>query len=107
LSAYVALSILKIRTFLEHRAHERARGRSVVVEGGLILPFLFLNNNLHCVHHAKPQVAWYRLPAIYAGQRDEFLRRNEGYRYANYGEIFRLYFLKTKDLVPHPLWPQG
>ncbi|MFZ1725738.1 MAG: fatty acid desaturase [Albidovulum sp.] len=107
LSAYVALSILKIRTFLEHRAHERARGRSVVVEGGAILPFLFLNNNLHCVHHAKPQVAWYRLPALYAAQKEEFLRRNDGYRYASYGEIFRLYLLKTKDPVPHPLWPQG
>ena len=107
LSAYAGLSILKIRTFLEHRAHERARGRSVVIEGGTILPFLFLNNNLHCVHHAKPQVAWYRLPAIYAAQRDEFLRRNDGYRYASYSEVFRRYLLKTKDPVPHPLWPKS
>ncbi|MDH5531470.1 MAG: fatty acid desaturase, partial [Paracoccaceae bacterium] len=107
LSAYGALSILKIRTFLEHRAHERARGRSVVVEGGMILPFLFLNNNLHCVHHSKPQVAWYKLPAVYAAGRDEYLRRNDGYRFSSYGEIFRRYFLKTKDPVPHPLWPQS
>jgi fatty acid desaturase len=107
LSAYGALSILKIRTFLEHRAHERARGRSVVVEGGMILPFLFLNNNLHCVHHSKPHVAWYKLPAVYAAGRDEYLRRNDGYRFSSYGEIFRRYFLKTKDPVPHPLWPQS
>ena len=30
LSAYMGLSILKIRTFLEHQAHERARGRTVI-----------------------------------------------------------------------------
>lgn len=103
LSAYAGMSMLKIRTFLEHRAHDLARGRTVVVEGGWFLPFLFLNNNLHVVHHAKPGVAWYRLPALYAANREDFLRRNDGYRYASYGEVFRRYFLKPKDPVPHPL----
>ncbi len=105
LSAYMGLSVLKIRTYLEHRAHDLARGRSVVVEGGYVLPFLFLNNNLHVVHHTKPGVAWYRLPALYRANKDEYLRRNDGYRYANYAEIFRRYFFKPKDPVPHPLWP--
>jgi fatty acid desaturase len=104
LSAYMGLAILKIRTFLEHRAHDLARGRSVVIEGGHVLPFLFLNNNLHTVHHCKPGLAWYRLPALYRANRDEFLRRNGDYRYASYGEVFRRYFLRPKDTVPHPLW---
>ena len=39
--------------------------------------------------------------------RDDYLRRNDGYRYANYAEIFRRYFFKAKDPVPHPLWPKG
>jgi len=103
-SAYAALSVLKIRTFLEHRAHEIARGRSVVVEHGGILGFLFLNNNLHAVHHAKPSQAWYRLPAIWRENRAEFLRRNEGYLYPSYGDIFRRHFLRAKDPVPHPLY---
>ncbi len=106
LSAYLGMSVLKIRTFLEHRAHELARGRTVIVEGGRILPFLFLNNNLHVVHHCKPQVAWYRLPALFRASRDEYLRRNEGYLYRSYGEVFRRYFLTPKDPVPHPLWPK-
>ncbi|MCB2136605.1 MAG: fatty acid desaturase [Rhodobacteraceae bacterium] len=106
-SAYLGLSVLKIRTFLEHRAHRLARGRSVVVEGGMLLPFLFLNNNLHIVHHCKPNVAWYRLPALYRDNREDYLRRNDGYRFASYGEVFSKYFLKTKDPVPHPLWPEG
>ncbi|SPH17176.1 hypothetical protein DEA8626_00692 [Defluviimonas aquaemixtae] len=104
-AAYAGFSILKIRTFLEHRAHERARGRSVIVEGGRILPFLFLNNNLHVVHHSKPGVAWYRLPKLYSENRDTYLRRNEGYYYTSYAEIFRRYFLHAKDPVPHPLRP--
>ena len=101
--AYAGLSILKIRTFLEHRAHALARGRTVIIDGGRILPFLFLNNNLHVVHHAKPTLAWYRLPETYRANRDEYLRRNEGYSYASYAEVFRQYFLKPKDPVPHPL----
>ncbi|MCB2109816.1 MAG: fatty acid desaturase [Defluviimonas sp.] len=105
-AAYGGFSILKIRTFLEHRAHELARGRSVVVEGGAVLPFLFLNNNLHIVHHSKPNLAWYKLPALYAARREEYLRRNDGYRFSSYGEVFRRYFLRAKDPVPHPLRPQ-
>lgn len=107
LSAYMALSILKIRTFLEHRAHDIARCRTVIIEGGRVLPFLFLNNNLHAVHHAKPGLAWYRLPALYRARKEDFLRRNDGYTYASYGEVFRRYFLRAKDPVPHPLWPDG
>lgn len=106
-ACYAGMSVLKIRTYLEHRAHERARGRSVVIERGGILPFLFLNNNLHAVHHCKPSAAWYRLPAIYAAQREEFLRRNDGYVFRSYGEVFRAHLLRAKDPVPHPLWPKN
>lgn len=105
-SAYGALSVLKIRTYLEHRAHDIPRGRSVIVERGGILGFLFLNNNLHALHHARPKVAWYRLPGLYRDRRDELLRRNDGYHYRSYGQIFRAYFLRAKDPVPHPLRPQ-
>jgi len=104
LGAYLAMSILKIRTFLEHQAHERARGRSVIIEDRGPLAFLFLNNNYHAVHHAYPRVPWYRLPALYRSRRDEFLRRNLGYAYASYGEVFRRYVLRRKDPVAHPFW---
>lgn len=107
LACYCGMSVLKIRTFLEHRAHELARGRSVVVEQGVVLPLLFLNNNLHAVHHCKPNLAWYRLPALYAAQREEFLRRNGGYVYRSYLAVFRAHLLRAKDPVPHPLRPQG
>ncbi|MEM6481253.1 MAG: fatty acid desaturase [Pseudomonadota bacterium] len=103
-SCYGALSILKIRTFLEHRAHERANGRTVVIEDRGPLAFIFLNNNLHAVHHAHPRVAWYNLPGIWAQNRDGYLRRNEGYYYRSYAEVFARYFWRGKEPVAHPLW---
>lgn len=106
LGSYAALSLLKIRTFLEHRAHERASARTVVVEDRGLLALLFLNNNFHVVHHMHPCVAWYRLPALYASRKADYLRRNGGYAYASYTDVFRKYFLRAKDPVPHPLWPK-
>jgi fatty acid desaturase len=104
LGCWLALSILRIRTFLEHQAHERAGGRSVIIEDRGPLALLFLNNNLHAVHHAHPRLPWYRLPAEYARRRDEFLRRNDGYRYGSYAEVFARYLLRRKDPVAHPIW---
>ncbi|KZY35566.1 fatty acid desaturase [Roseovarius sp. HI0049] len=104
-SAYGAFSVLKIRTFLEHRAHERASGRTVVIEDKGPLALIFLNNNLHVVHHMHPKVAWYRLPKLFEENREKYLKRNDGYYYRSYAEIFARHFLKPKDPVPHPLWP--
>ena len=105
LSAYLGLSILKIRTFLEHQAHERASARTVIIEDRGPLAFLFLNNNLHVVHHMHPKLPWYRLPRIYFNNQDKYLRRNDGYRYTSYAEIFRRHLTRAKDPVPHPLYP--
>ena len=104
LSAYIALAILKIRTFLEHQAHERYRGRTVIIEDRGLLAFLFLNNNLHVVHHMHPNVPWYRLPVLYFQNRERYLKRNDGYMYKSYAEVFRRYLWARKDPVPHPLW---
>ena len=104
IAAYVALSLLKIRTFLEHQAHEKARGRTVIIEDRGPLALLFLNNNFHVVHHMHPRVPWFQLPAVYRKNAAHYLRSNEGYRYASYGEVFARYIWRPKDPVPHPLW---
>lgn len=105
LSAWIGHALLKIRTFLEHRAHEAARARTVIIEDRGPLALLFLNNNLHVVHHMHPAVPWYRLPALYAGNRDHYQRRNDGYVYRSYLDIFRAHLFRAKDPVPHPLMP--
>ncbi|WP_435702537.1 fatty acid desaturase [Yoonia sp.] len=104
IAAYLGMAILKLRTYLEHQAHTRASGRSVIIENGGIFGFLFLNNNLHVVHHMHPRVAWYRLPALYRSRKDHYLRRNGGYFYHSYREVIARHFLRAKDSVAHPLW---
>jgi len=107
LAAWLGHGLLKIRTYLEHRAHESDGARSVVVEDRGPLALLFLNNNFHSVHHSHPGVPWYRLPSLYTATKGAVLARNGGYAYANYGSVFRAYFLRAKDPLPHPLYPPG
>ena len=104
LAAYMGISIIKIRTFLEHRAYDRVTGRTVVIEDQGWLAFMFLNNNYHLVHHLHPSVPWYDLPRLYFENSQSYLEKNDGYRYRSYGEVFRRYLLRAKDQVPHPLW---
>lgn len=104
LAVYGALALLRVRTFLEHRAHEHPRARSAIVEDRGFLSFLFLNNNLHAVHHAHPGVAWYKLPGIYSARKDRYLALNHGYRFDSYREIFRSYLIRRKDPVCHPIY---
>ena len=103
IAAYLGLSLLKIRTFLEHRAHEQSRARSVIVEDRGPLAFLFLNNNLHAVHHMYPHVPWYELPALYRRGKGRFLACNDSYVYPSYGTIFARHLVRAKDPVEHPL----
>lgn len=104
LAAYIGISIIKIRTFLEHRAYEQVNGRVVVIEDQGWLAFMFLNNNFHLVHHLHPGVPWYDLPQMYFANSEHYLQQNDGYRYKSYAEVFRRYLLRAKDQVPHPLW---
>lgn len=103
-AAYSGLSILKIRTFLEHRAHVRASARSVIIEDRGPLAFLFLNNNYHAVHHARPKVVWHKLPAVFDAHRDMYLQRNDGYVYPSYMFVISRYLFLAKDPVVHPHW---
>ena len=104
IAAYFGFGLLKIRTFLEHRAHDLARARSVVIADKGFFALLFMNNNFHSVHHSQPGLAWYRLPRLFAENQDHYLARNDGYFFDSYGQIFRKYFFRAKDPVPHPLW---
>ncbi len=100
--AYPAMSLLMLRTFAEHRAHENAEARSIIVEKCPLFSFLFLNNNLHVVHHAHPRTPWYELPGLYRSARDEWRQRNQGYVFTSYLELARHYLFKVKEPVPHP-----
>jgi len=105
--AYLGLSLLNVRTFAEHQAHEAAGGRTVIVEASPLFGLLFLNNNLHYVHHENPRVPWYKLPALYRANREAFLAANESYSFKGYGEMIRRYLFRSKTPVPHPFLRRG
>ncbi len=101
--AYPGMSLLMLRTYAEHRAHENAEARSVIVEFCPLFSLLFLNNNLHIVHHSHPRAAWYTLPKLYRDARDDWQARNQGYVFKSYMEMAKAFLFKVKEPVPHPL----
>ncbi|PIO45889.1 fatty acid desaturase [Phyllobacterium zundukense] len=101
-AVYWGLSIISIRSYCEHQWSERPDGRTVIVEKSP-LALIFLNNNLHFVHHKRPTVPWYRLPQLYREQREEWQRMNGGYVFRNYFEILRAYAFRKKQDVVHPV----
>ncbi|MEO1491295.1 MAG: fatty acid desaturase [Pseudomonadota bacterium] len=103
LAAYPGMSLIMIRSFIEHRAAETAPQRTAVIEAGWFWRLLYLNNNYHSVHHAYPAMAWYLLPSRWRAEREHVLRRNGGYLLPGYGAVFRRWFLKGREPVIHPL----
>ena len=101
-AAYWGLSIIAIRTYCEHQWSERPDGRTIIVEKSP-LALLFLNNNLHFVHHKRPTAPWYDLPKLYQAQREEWQRMNGGYVFRNYLEILKAYAFRKKHEVVHPV----
>jgi fatty acid desaturase len=94
---YPGLALTLLRSFIEHRPAGEQVARSALVEAGPLMSLLYLNNNLHALHHAAPQIAWYQLPSVYRETRDALLRRNGGFRYAGYLEVLCRFALRAKD----------
>jgi fatty acid desaturase len=99
---YPGLALTLLRSFIEHRPAGEQVARSALVEAGPVMSLLYLNNNLHALHHAAPQIAWYRLPSVYRECRAALLRRNGGFRYRGYLQVVRRFGLRTKDAPVAP-----
>ena len=105
--AYPGFSLLTLRTFLEHRAEQAVPMRTCIVEDASgFWSLLFLNNNLHLVHHLEPKAPWYRLPALYRDGRSRYLALNGGYRFPSYWAIMRQFAFRSKAPLPHPFLRQ-
>lgn len=100
-----AFSIIAIRSFAEHRWHETPSGRTIIVEKSP-LSLLFLNNNLHLVHHNHPQAAWYELPRLYWENRTYWHKQNDAYVFKNYLALWRRWGIKPKEPVIHPAYKE-
>ena len=99
---YPAMSLISLRTYAEHQAAENVGARTAIVEANPVLALLYLNNNLHIVHHANPMVPWYELPSLYQQRKAQFLAANEGTLFHGYSDIFSRFAFTVKQPVDHP-----
>jgi fatty acid desaturase len=97
LFVYPGLSLTLLRSFAEHVAAADPKARTLTVEAGPLFSLLFLNNNLHALHHARPELPWFALPRLARGLPRPTLR------YAGYGEIVRRFLLHPVHAPVHPL----
>jgi fatty acid desaturase len=98
---YPGAALMLLRSFAEHRADPSPARRVAVVEGAGVLGLLFLNNNLHAVHHTWPAAPWYRLPELYRQHRSRLLSENGGLLYAGYGDVVGRFLLRSHDRLEH------
>jgi fatty acid desaturase len=102
LFVYPGLSLTLLRSFTEHRPDADQDRRTAVVEAGPVFSLLYLNNNLHLVHHLWPQLPWYELPRRYRARRGDLLERNGHFRFGGYADVLRRFALRRKDSPIHP-----
>jgi fatty acid desaturase len=87
---YGGSSITLLRSFVEHRAVDDGP-QSAMVLTNPALSLLFLNNNLHFVHHAAPGAPWYALPALARDMGAITLARRGAGVYDGYRDVVRRY----------------
>jgi fatty acid desaturase len=97
LFVYPGVALTLLRSFAEHIASADPKSRTVTVEAGAFFALLFLNNNLHARHHARPELPWFELPRLARrGPRPAL-------SYAGYGDIARRFLLRPIHAPVHPL----
>ncbi|RON41150.1 fatty acid desaturase [Pseudomonas frederiksbergensis] len=97
-----ALSIAMIRSYYEHRPNAQPEQRTVLNEASWPWSWLFLNNNLHLVHHDLPGLPWYDLPKAYSARREQWLARSGGFLVQGYGQLWRRHGIRAIDSPQHP-----
>lgn len=98
-------SCTQLRSFVEHAAVAQGT-RSAVVKASPPIALLYLNNNLHHTHHAVPQLAWYKIPALHREMgSDAAAEQGAGLYAGGYLEVVRTYFFKPFCQPDHPLSP--
>lgn len=100
--AYPGFALTLLRSYVEHRPDGVKKERSAILEAEWPLALLFLNNNLHAIHHDEPNLPWYRIPQRYRERREQVLAENGRYFFRGYREVFARFLLKPKDAPFHP-----
>ena len=99
---YPGTALILVRSLAEHRAALRPEDRTAVVENAGLLSLLFLNNNLHVLHHVRPAIPWYELPEQWRQARLELLGSRGGPVYRGYWDVAARYAFRPQHPGPHP-----
>ena len=73
-----------------------------MIEAGPVMRLLYLGNNYHALHHARPALPWYRLAAAYRKARPRLQVETGGYVFRGYSDLFRAFFFNPRDAGAHP-----
>ncbi|MEJ0097100.1 MAG: fatty acid desaturase [Bauldia sp.] len=99
---YPGAALIRLRAYAEHRWSEEVAHRTAIVERGGLFGILFLNNNLHALHHSRPTIPWYDLPAAYDHERRSLVSRNGGLVYRGYFDVARRFLFRPHHDPVHP-----
>jgi fatty acid desaturase len=102
--AWPAFGLGWVRSFAEHRYGQRPGERTAITESNLFWSVLFLNNNLHAVHHVFPKMPWWQIPGYWRAHREQILAHNGQLYFKGYWEIAQQWLLKPIFPAPHPRW---
>lgn len=102
LFAYPGLSLTLLRSYAEHRPARTEAERTVVVEAGPLFSLLYLNNNLHTVHHRWPDLPWRLVGRLYWAERHRLPAGMGHFRFPGYGAVARRFLWRVKDSPEHP-----
>lgn len=95
--AYPALGLAMLRSLYEHRPGLLPAHRTVINEAAAPWRLLYLNNNYHVVHHAYPQLPWYRIPGRYAAERAAWRAGNGDFVLPGYVYLIRNFAWRPVD----------
>jgi fatty acid desaturase len=102
LIVYPGVALGQLRSFVEHRAHRDPAQRTAVVEANPFWGMLFLNNNLHVVHHEQPGLPWYDIPKAWRKRRPAFVASHGPLFEGGYWGIVQSYALRPAIEAEHP-----
>ncbi len=102
-AVWLGWSISLLRSFAEHRFVEGGT-QSAVVRAGPVMSLLYLNNNLHVSHHARPGVPWYELPAVHSRLDGDAGAAAGAGLYTGYFDVARRFVVRPFCQPVHPGW---
>ncbi|PZU90012.1 MAG: fatty acid desaturase [Shinella sp.] len=102
---YAGAALSRLRSYAEHRYADSYEERTAIVENSPLFGLLFLYNNLHVLHHERPGVPWYHIPALYRRDREALVALNGGLLYDGYLDVARRYLLTPHHDPRHPHHP--